>query len=180
MFMYGVSTIPEAHNVYFNERDAARDLPVWNFRAERVVDVTVPDESADLRAVGARLVTAADVDAPNFTVSRPSPTRLVVNAYSFWNTFRLTYEADTRVLTVEERRFRWAVFFRGLHERSGFQREGALQTSWSVTLDVLCVAIIVWVASGLYMWWGLRSHRAWGLLAILAGAGSFAIFTFGL
>jgi hypothetical protein len=84
------------------------------------------------------------------------------------------------MVTVEERRFRWAVFFRGLHERGGFQQEGALQTSWSVIVDLVCVAITVWVASGLYMWWGVRGHRAWGLLAILAGASSFAVFTFGL
>jgi hypothetical protein len=180
LFMYGVSAIPFAHNVYFNARDAATGLPEWHLREERVVELTVPDDAGELRAVGAQLLSAAAVDVPNFNVSRPNRNRLVVTGYSFWNTSRLTYAIDTGMLTVEDRRFRWAVFFRGLHERSGFQREGVLQTSWSVILDLVCVAIVVWVASGLYMWWGLRGHRAWGLLALLAGAGSFAVFTFGL
>jgi hypothetical protein len=27
------------------------------------------------------------------------------------------------------------------------------------------------------MWWGVSGHRRWGWLAILAGIGSFALFT---
>jgi hypothetical protein len=180
MFMYGVSAIPHAHNVYFNERDAARGLPDWNFRSEHSVDVRVPDDPEGLRGVAAQLLSAANVDAPNFNVSRPGRERLVVDGYSFWNAWRLTYAIDTRLLTVDERRFRWAVFFRNLHARARFREEGPLQTSWSIIVDIVCVAVAVWVASGLYMWWGVRGHRTWGLLALLAGAGTFALFTFGL
>jgi hypothetical protein len=46
-----------------------------------------------------------------------------------------------------------------------------------VVIDLVCVAMIVWIISGLYMWWGLPALRRWGLLAILAGTASFVLFT---
>lgn len=42
--------------------------------------------------------------------------------------------------------------------------------------DVVCLAIALWIASGLYMWWGLQASRSWGWLAIGAGATSFVFF----
>jgi hypothetical protein len=39
---------------------------------------------------------------------------------------------------------------------------------------------VVWIASGLYMWWGLPGSRRFGWLTIAAGTISFAIFTIGL
>ena len=37
--------------------------------------------------------------------------------------------------------------------------------------------MIVWIASGLYMWWGLPGQRRWGWLAIAAGTVTFVMFT---
>jgi len=73
-------------------------------------------------------------------------------------------------VTVEDRRFRWDQFLTGMHGRGGFEQEGLVQLSWSVVVDIVCLGIIIWIASGLYMWWGLAGHRAWGWMAILAGA----------
>ena len=63
-----------------------------------------------------------------------------------------------------------------MHARGGFEQEGILPLSWSVVVDLMCVGMILWVASGLYMWWGLPGHRGWGWLAILAGAATFILF----
>ena len=37
--MYGVSSIPFAHNAFFDQRDRAKGLPQWTLRFESVVDV---------------------------------------------------------------------------------------------------------------------------------------------
>jgi hypothetical protein len=44
-----------------------------------------------------------------------------------------------------------------------------------VVVDVVCITLILWISSGIYMWWGLRSTRRWGWIAIGAG-----VFCFGL
>jgi hypothetical protein len=177
LFMYGISSIPFAHNQFFEQRDARKGLPLWTLRAEYRFDVPVPDEAKALRSLGAVLLARAGIENTSFGVYRQSPAQLNVYSYSFWKSTQLKYFVDEKRVTVEDRRFRWEHFLTGMHARGGFEQEGLLQNSWSVIVDVVCLAIVLWVASGVYMWWGLPGSRRWGLLAIVAGCVSFVVFT---
>jgi hypothetical protein len=176
-FMYGISSVPFAHNQFFDRRDGAKGLPQWTLRSEHALDVSIPEDPAELRKLGATLLREAGIEGTSFGAYRQSPTRLDVYAYSFWKSSQLKYFADQKKLTVEDRRFRWDHFLTGMHARGGFEQEGFLPISWSVVVDLVCLAMIVWTASGLYMWWQLPGHRSWGAVAILAGAVSFVVFT---
>jgi len=179
-FMYGMSSFPFAHSQYFDARDAAKKLPLWTMTMDRVVDTPVPGEADDakaMRAFGARLMQEAGLAGTSFGVYRQSPNQINVYAYSFLKSTQLKYFVDAKRLTVEDRRFRWDHFLTGLHARGGFEDERLFVRSWSVIVDMVCVAMIVWIASGLYMWWGLPGHRTWGWLAIAAGTAAFAVFT---
>ena len=101
-------------------------------------------------------------------------------AYSFWRSIQLKYFVDQKKLTVEDRRFRWDHFLTGMHARGGFEQDSLLDRSWSVLVDIVCVSMILWIASGLYMWWELPGHRRWGWMAVVAGTLSFALFTLNL
>jgi hypothetical protein len=177
--MYGISSVPFAHNQYFSQRDAAKGLPLWTPRLEKAVDLGAPAGPDQLPTFGRQLLEAAGVEAPNFGVQQ-NASRVTVNAFSFRRFTRVIYSIDEQRLTVEDRRFRWDQFLTGMHARGGFAQDGLLPLSWSLIVDLVCVAIAVWILSGLYMWWGLRSHRRSGWLAILAGGASFLLFTFGL
>ena len=100
-----------------------------------------------------------------------------VYAYSFWQSTQVKYFTDRKVLTAEDRRFRWDEFLTGMHARGEFEQAGILPTSWSVVVDLVQVGILAWIASGLWMWWELRGHRRWGVVAILGGTLSFVWFT---
>lgn len=176
-FMYGISSVPFAHNQFFEQRDAAKGLPLWTLRAERTLDIPVPQDTAGLRAFGATLLKDAGVEATSYGAYRQSPTQINVYAYSFWTSTQLKYFIDQKKLTVEDRRFRWDHFLTGMHARGGFEQEGFLQLSWSIVVDIVCVSMIVWIASGLVMWWQLPGQRRWGWVAILAGTVSFLFFT---
>jgi hypothetical protein len=178
--MYGVSSLPFAHNDFFQRLDAAKGLPLWTLRAELTIDATPPADAGALRAFGADLLQKAGIDASSFGTYRQSPNQINVYVYSFWQSTQLKYFVDSRRLTIVDRRFRWDHFLTGMHARGGFEQEGWLQTSWSVIVDLVCLALIVWIASGLYMWWGLPGHRLWGWVAIVAGAAAFVLFTFRL
>jgi hypothetical protein len=178
--MYALSSIPFAHTPFFDARDAAKKLPLWTLRMDRTVAIQVPAEPADateLRAFGAALLSHAGLNGTTFGVYRQNAKQINVYSYSFWKSTQLKYFIDDRRLTVEDRRFRWDHFLTGMHARGGFDQEGILTLSWSVVVDLVCLAMIVWIASGLYMWWRLPGHRRWGWLAILSGASSFLIFT---
>ena len=176
-FMYGISSIPFAHTQFFNQRDAAKGLPTWTMRAERTVDLPVPADAAGLRTLGAALLREAGIEGTSFGTYRQSPTQINVYSYSFWNSTQLKSYTDTRKLTVEDRRFRWDQFLTGMHGRGGFEQESLIDRSWSVVVDLVSLSMIVWIASGLYMWWELPGQRRWGWLAIVGGTASFLLFT---
>jgi len=176
-FMYAISSVPFAHNQFFEQRDAAKGLPLWTLRSEHTVDLPVPEDPAALRRFGAALLERAGIEGTSFGAYRQGPGQVNVYAYSFWSSTQLKYVVEQKKLTVEDRRFRWDHFLTGMHARGGFEQDGVLQTSWSIVVDVVCAGMIVWIASGLYMWWALRGHRKWGGLAILGGVASFVVFT---
>jgi hypothetical protein len=113
----------------------------------------------------------------SFGTYRQSATQVNVYGYSFWKSTQLRYDIDQKRLTVEDRRFRWDHFLTGMHARGGFDDARLLQDSWGVVVDVVSLAIVVWVLTGIYMWWELPGHRRWGLMAVAAGVVSFAVFT---
>jgi hypothetical protein len=177
LFMYGISSIPFAHNQYFERRDAAKGLPMWTLRATRTVDAAIPEDPRQLRAFGASLLQQAGITADTYGAYRQTASQVNVYVYSFWKSTQLKYFADQKRLTVEDRRFRWDQFLTGMHARGGFEQDGLLQRSWSVVVDLVCIAIVLWIATGLYMWWGVPGSRRWGWLALLAGSASFILFT---
>jgi hypothetical protein len=178
-FMYGISSVPFAHNDFFQRRDAAKGLPAWTPRSEHRVNLPIPDDPQALRGFGATLLARAGIANTHrisFGAYRQGPTQVNVYVYSFWHSTQLKYFADRQTLTVEDHRFRWDQFLTGMHARGGFEQAGVLQNSWSVVVDVVCIAILVWIASGLYMWWGVPGSRRWGAVAIVAGTASFLLF----
>jgi hypothetical protein len=95
-FMYGISSVPFAHNQFFERRDAAKGLPLWTLRAEHSIDLPVPDDAAGLRALGAMLLQRSGVDVSSFGAYRQSPTQINVYAYSFWKSTQLKYFTDQK------------------------------------------------------------------------------------
>ena len=53
---------------------------------------------------------------------------------------------------------------------------GFLRNLWPVIVDVIQVAMIMWIASGLYMWWHLKRYRSWGSAALGCGSALFVAF----
>jgi hypothetical protein len=174
--MYGVSSVVFAHNRFFDEREAASGVPLWTVRSERTLDVPIPEDEEELRSFGAGLLREAGVETKSFGTYRPNDKQLFVYSFSFWKATQLRYSVDQKKLTVEDKRFRWDHFLTGMHARGGFEQEGVLEDSWSVIVDIVCVGIVLWIATGLYMWWGVRGHRALGWIAIASGVVSFVWF----
>lgn len=177
LLMYGVSSLPFAHNEYFNRRDAANGQPLWVPRSERPFSAAVPTDAAALREFGRGVLREVGLEAPNLDAYRANSNTVYVIAYSFLKTVRVTYAIDRQKLIVEDRRFRFDQFLTGMHGRGGFGQDGWLAKSWGIVVDLACLGMIVWIATGYYMWWGIPGHRRWGWAAILGGVATFALFT---
>jgi hypothetical protein len=177
--LYAISSIPFSHNQYFEQRDKARGLPNWTTRFERTYEVPVP-EGADLRPLGARILHDADIGGGAWGAYRQSRNQINVYVHRPFTAVQAQYFINEKKLVVMDKRFRWDHFFTGMHAKGGFEQESWLQNSWGVVVDLVCIAIVLWIASGLYMWWSLRGVRGWGWLALGGGCLSFAFFVWRL
>jgi hypothetical protein len=176
--MYGASSVPFAHGQFFERRDQQRGVPLWTLRYERPLDVPLPaSDPASMRAFATALLDDAGIHGTTFGAYRQNPTQINVYSYSFWRSTQLLYFTDRKIVRAEDRRFRWDQFLTGMHARGGFTDDRAFIRSWSVIVDLVQIGIIIWIVSGLVMWWDLRGHRRWGLAVLAAGVLSFVVFT---
>jgi hypothetical protein len=175
--IYGVSSIPFAHNSWI-DRFYRDGKPTWSLRFEKPYEIAIP-EGADLREIGARIKQDVGLEGA-FGAYRPNPGELTVYVHTFWTASHARYFPDKRLLRVEDRRFRWDHFLTGMHARGGFQDRQPLNLAWSIVVDLVCIGFLLWIASGIYMWWQLPQTRVWGFLALGSGAALFALFLVGL
>lgn len=170
--LYGVSSAVFSHGAYFDQMDQKKGLPNWTLREERPYDAPVPE--GGLRPLGARIVSDLGLNG-SWGAYQQSPTQVNVYVYTFWRSTQVKYFVDRKMLRVEDKRFRWDHFLTGAHAKGGFEQESWLNDSWGVLVDVVALGLLVWVASGLYLWWHVPGTRRWGWLALAAGIGAFAL-----
>jgi hypothetical protein len=174
--MYGASSVPFSHAGYFEQRQ--KGIPMWITRAERPYDVPAP-ASADLEEIGARIMKDAGLEG-SYGAYRPNDREIDVYVYTFWKSAQAKYYVDQKRLVVEDRRFRWDQFLTGMHARGGYEHPAFLEDSWAALVDLVCLGFLIWIASGIYMWWQLRRCRLWGFLALGSGLVVFLILLLSL
>jgi hypothetical protein len=162
--MFGLSSYPFNH--------PAQVQPKWTVRFDRPYTLDVP-AGADLHTTGARIHADAGFSG-GFYVNQPNPQRINITHTDFMHPTRITYFVDQKRLLAEDREFVWRQFLTSMHAHNGYELDGSLNAVWAVIIDLTCVALIVWIASGIIMWWMLPGSRGWGWVALAAGSGTFA------
>jgi hypothetical protein len=145
--------------------------PVWHVRFERPYQL--PDEP-DLRRLGAMLMRDAGVQGA-YGAYRPNPERVNVYVHTFRSATQVIYDGNKGTLRAEDKQFRWDHFSTGWHARGGFQEDSALHDLWGTVVDLVSLAYVLWVITGLLMWWQLRRLRLWGAVALGSGSALFAL-----
>jgi len=176
-FIYGLSSVPFSHPSW-GQKIYQDGVPNWKLRFERTYELPLPVDG-DLKQIGALLANEAGANG-TYGAYRPNPNRINVYVHTFWNATQLSYDVPAKKLKAEDRRFRWDQWLTGIHARGGFQHDGWLDDAWAVVVDVVNTGFLVWIASGLYMWWQLPQCRKWGWLTLGASVGSFVIFLLAL
>jgi len=176
VLLYALSSIPFSHNAYFEERDKAKGLPLWTKTWEGAYDLGPIPSAGPLRPLAAKVVRDFQITNASYGAYRQSEKQLNVYVYTFWKSTQFKYFIDEKRMVAEDRRFRWDHFLTGMHARGGFEDTRFFPTLWAIVVDLVCLAFLIWIASGLYMWWSLPGLRKWGWVALLSGAASFALF----
>ena len=171
VIMFGVSSIPLNHN------DPSAP-PAWVTIADMPLNTDVPatNKAEDLRGVGRAMMNAAGVSG-GFYVNRPNPGQLNVHHPKFVGSTRLFYYIDEKRLVAERQAFAPRMFIMGLHMRAGYTLGGFWDSLWAVFVDLVSVGLLLWIVSGLIMWWKIPGTglRRWGWIALASGAACFAV-----
>ena len=143
----------------------------------------VPDRLSrnELHELGIEVLADLDIDIRSrFGAYSIRERQFTVYVHDFWSYTRITYDINKNRIKIEDKRFRWNQFLSGMHQRGGFAQASVLNDLWAIVVDFVAIGFVLWVASGLYMWWQLKRTRRWGLVALLSGTLSFTTFIFAL
>ena len=174
--MYGVSSAVFSHGQYFNGLDEAKGVPLWTLRLEMPYETTVPAPDGNLRPLATKVFQDLHLEGAYGAYRPADGNHIEVYASTFLHATRARYYFNEKKLTLEDKRFRVDQFLTGMHARGGFQQDALLQALWSVLIDVVSMGMLLWIATGIYMWWKLPRVRWWGWLALAAGVVSFGLF----
>lgn len=174
LLMYGLSSFLISHHAWFRSDQP----PAWQPLFEREYHRTILDQT-DLREVAPEILKDCHLEGA-FWVQRPKPDEIRINRFRFWDETRLTYSIKDQRLRAERQHLRWDQVVLRMHFRGGFQQPTLRDDLWAVLVDVACLGILVWIASGLLMWWRLARLRVWGAIAVGGGILSFLLLVWRL
>jgi hypothetical protein len=178
LLMYGVSSFIVIHQSWFPNDKPAREL-LFEKEYSRAVNIQGANNSPELRAAAQEILKDTDLEGA-FWADKPRPDTLHIDRFSFRDSISLTYSPQDKKLKAERRPVGWSQVPLRMHFRGGYGQPGFWDKFWGLLVDVACVGIIVWVASGLIMWWRLPRWRTWGAIAVTGGILSFVLLVWGL
>ena len=100
---------------------------------------------------------------------------LNITLQNFLQPTKLTYNLTSKQLRAEKKKFAWIEVLQRLHFRAGYNGTGALANVWPVIVDVFCITMLVWILTGLYLWWKIRVSRTLGWLTLGGGVATIAL-----
>jgi hypothetical protein len=173
VLMYALSTLVMNHRALFV--DAYGEGPIPFVEERRLVYEGVFPENADLKTISTEILMSLGFDGAH-GVSRRKDGTIAINRNDLITPRRLTYSPADRTLLIERMQGRPNAFLERFHRRRGYATGYALDTVWAGSVDLFIIAMVFWVASGLWMWWEMKVTRRLGLTALAGGVGVFALY----
>ncbi len=169
MLMYALSTMLMNHGPVF------RKPPQFAVEREQTYTAAFPPDAGP-RQMAQQVLSDLGMDGAH-GVGKPGPGgRLTINRLDPVAPRRITYTPADGKLIVERQLFRAPALLERLHRRRGFQQPYLIDDAWGLSVDLVIAAMVLWLASGLWMWWELRITRRLGALSIATGLALFGFF----
>lgn len=171
VLIYTFSTFVMNHREWFRGRPP--EPPRWIQTREFIYPGEfAPD--AGREAMAGQLLATLQMDGTHQSQLRDG--RLVVQRLRALRPVRVTYTLADRRVVVEEQSLEASTFLERMHRRRGFQHPYALEDAWAFSVDLFIAAMLVWMLTGFWMWWEMKTLRRAGALALAGGICLFALF----
>jgi len=170
IFVYAFSTFMLNHGPTFR---AMRPPPdAWTQLWEKELQAELPGSQEELRAWAKKLIIAEGLPTAMWGVNR-NQERVLITIQRFVQPIRITYRFSDQKLFAEQRKGSLFEAMLRLHFRHGYGQGDPLQWTWGFIIDMVCAAFLIWIITGLYLWWKISHTRNWGWVTIGAGSITF-------
>jgi hypothetical protein len=174
MLIYALSTMA------MNHRDFIRDLyggKPQEFELEREMDYTAAfSENASRQMVARQILQDLDLEGAFSVRGRLDRGSITITRGSAVGARRITYTPNENRLRVERVVYNARRFLEEMHRRRGYRHSYLVNDLWAFSVDLVIIAMLFWVGSGLWMWWELSAARRWGTLCAAGGLALYALF----
>lgn len=169
--MYALSTMVMQHRklVYGQQQ---RVNPEFKVVCEEVYQASFKTGD-DSREVAKQILKDLDLEGAHSVRGNLDQGRLEINRNRPIGSYRITWEAGSDTVKVEQQEFGLAFFLEILHRRSKFNQPYWINDAWAVIVDLFVLAVLGWAFTGLWMWWGMKSTRNLGTVFMLLGVTIF-------
>ncbi|MFC1614510.1 PepSY-associated TM helix domain-containing protein [Gemmatimonadota bacterium] len=172
LLIYSVSTIMFNHHSH---------LPTLKHEFITESETTYPgsfEEGTEPSEMALELLRHLDIEGAHQENLRKSDGKIVIFRLDPVSLLRITYGPDDGSLVVERRKFSIRAILLGLHLRSGYRHSYLVDDAWALSVDLVVVALIFWVISGLWIWWEYKGTRRLGIILTAGGLAMFIFFVF--
>ena len=174
LLMYGVSSFIIIHQSWFGADKHREWETLYQKEYHRPVNT-----DGDLRAIAQQILKDCNLEGA-FWVDKPNPDTLHIDRFTFRDSTSLTYSTKDHKLKVERQKMGVPQVAMRMHFRGGYLQPTFWDHFWGMLVDVACGGIIIWIASGLVMWWRLPRLRSWGAIAVGGGFVSFLLLVWAI
>ena len=172
LLIYAVSTIVLNHGSH---------LPAYKQEFNTVSETTYPgsfEQGTEPSVMALELLRHLDMEGAHRANLRKSDGKLVILRIDPVATGRIIYGPQDGSLVVERRKFSIRAMLSGLHFRASYRHSYLADDAWAVCVDLVVVALIFWVVSGLWIWWEHKGTRRLGMILTAGGLAVFIFFVF--
>ena len=178
LMMYGVSSFIVIHNSWFRQDPLPKET-LFEKPYSRPVTSQGKNNDPEMRAAAEEILKDSNLEGA-FWVDKPNADTLHINRFTFRDSISLTYSLKDQKLKAVRQPMRSLQLPVRMHFRGGYTQPTFGDKLWGLLVDIACVGILIWVASGLIMWWRLPRVRSWGSIAVGAGILSFLVLVWTL
>ena len=173
LIIYALSGLVLNHAKLFLRPDGQLAMPFEKVEMRDYKAVFSAD--ADARMIGNQVLEDLGLSGTFNTQGNPHEPKLVINRNGAFAIHRITYFREQGRLLVEKQPLRTPTFLNRTHFRHGYDQAFVSAKIWALIVDLVAVALLFWVISGVWMWWEIKPARLWGGVFGLIGLGIFGI-----
>ena len=174
--VYATSAFCLNHNKWFMGK-----LKITPPKWEHVRDVEfVPDDAfPQVPADQARaILQLLDLDGPHRIQGKPNAKQMIIFRICGSGNYRITWRPPSSQIVVEKQGplslYRLVHF---LHFRGGYAQPYFANITWAVIVDAVAVSMLLWVITGVYLWYRRSRRLLIGTLCVVAGLLLFICLT---